>query len=123
MNLRVSKCREILGISIDSALTFESHINKVCKKSSQKLSALVRRSPCMALEKRRTIMKAFIASHFAYCLLVWMLHSRGLNNKNNSLHERALRVTYGDKLSSKNLLGKDRKITLLQYIKETYNYW
>ena len=68
-------------------------------------------------------MKAFIASHFAYCLLVWILHSRGLNNKNNSLHERALRVTYGDKLSSKNLLGKDRKITLLQYIKETYNYW
>ena len=44
-------------------------------------------------------MKAFVTSQFGYCPLVWMFHSRGLNSKSNSLHERTLRTTYGDKLS------------------------
>ena len=44
-------------------------------------------------------MKAFVTSQFGHCPLVWMFHSRGLNSKSNSLHERALRTTYGDKLS------------------------
>ena len=52
-------------------------------------------------------MKAYVASQFGYCHLVWMFHSRSLNNKINSLHERALRITYGDRLSSfENLLKK-----------------
>ena len=45
-------------------------------------------------------MKAFATSQFGYCPLVWMFHSSGLNNKTNSLHERVLRITYGDKSSS-----------------------
>ena len=37
-----------------------------------------------------------------------MFHSRGLNNKTNSLHERALRITYGDRSSLfEDLLKKD----------------
>ena len=37
-----------------------------------------------------------------------MFHSRGLNNKINSLHERGLRITYGDRSSSfEDLLKKD----------------
>ena len=31
-------------------------------------------------------------SQFGYCPLVWMYHSRGLNNKINNIHERALRI-------------------------------
>ena len=44
-------------------------------------------------------MKAYIASQFGYCLLVWMFHGRNLNNKINSMHGRALRITYGDRSS------------------------
>ena len=52
-------------------------------------------------------MKAFITSIFAHCSLVWMLHSRDFNNRINSIHERALRITYGDKIFSfQNLLEK-----------------
>ena len=37
-----------------------------------------------------------------------MFHSRGLNSKSNSLHERALRTSYGDELSLfQDLLKKD----------------
>ena len=40
-----------------------------------------------------------------------MFHSRSLNNKINYLHERALRITYGDRSSSfENLLKKDNSV-------------
>ena len=42
-----------------------------------------------------------------------MLHSRGLNNKINRIHERALRIEYNDKSSSySELLTKDRSVTI-----------
>ena len=34
-------------------------------------------------------MKASICSQFGYCPMVWMFHSRKMNNRINSLHERA----------------------------------
>ena len=51
-------------------------------------------SSSMSLEKRRTLMKAFIESQFNYCPLIWMLHSRALNNKINHIREKALRTVY-----------------------------
>ena len=98
----------LLGITIDSNLSFEEHINNFCKKASQKLIALARISGYMDIQKRRTLMKSFITSQFGYCPLIWMFHSRCLNNKINSIHDRALRTTYGDKTSTfRQLLEKD----------------
>ena len=58
-------------------------------------------------------MKAFIESQFGYCPLVWMFHSRSLNNKINRIHKRALRITYNDKSSSfQNLFEKDDSVTI-----------
>ena len=42
-----------------------------------------------------------------------MFHSTSLNNKINSFHERALRITYGDRSSSfENLLKKDNSVSI-----------
>ena len=42
-----------------------------------------------------------------------MFHSGGLNNKINSLHERALRITYGHRSSSfEGLLKKDNSVSI-----------
>ena len=41
-------------------------------------------------------MKSFVTSQFGHCPLVWMFHSRDLNNKKNYLYERALRITCED---------------------------
>ena len=58
-------------------------------------------------------MKAYIISQFGYCPLVWMFHSRGLNNKINSLHERALRIAYGVRSSSfEDLLKKGNSVSI-----------
>ena len=104
---------ELLGIILDSKLSFEDHINNLCKKASQKLNVLARIAPYMCLEKRKTVMKAYIASQFGYCPLVWMFHSRSLNNETNYLHERALRITCVDRSSSfENLLKKDYSVSI-----------
>ena len=61
---------EPLGIILDPKLSFEDHINNLCKKASQKLNALERIAPYMYLEKRKTVMKTYIISQFWYCLLI-----------------------------------------------------
>ena len=67
----------------------------------------------MDLPKRKVLMKAFIASQFSYCPLIWMFHSRTLNNRINNIHERALRLTYKDNQSSfEELLEKDHSVTV-----------
>ena len=37
-----SLCQKLLGVKIDSKLTFDSHIDGICTKASQKLHALSR---------------------------------------------------------------------------------
>ena len=60
-------------------------------------------------------MKAYFMSQFGYCPLVWMNHSRSLNNRINTLHERALRLVYNDFTSSfAELLEKDNSVTIHQ---------
>ena len=57
-------------------------------------------------------MKAFIASKFGYCPLVWMFHRKKLNSRVNKLHERALRIVYEDYASLLiELLKKDNSTT------------
>ena len=58
-------------------------------------------------------MNAFFDSQFNYCPIIWMFHSRNLNNKINRLHERCLRVIYNDKTSSfEQLLENDNSVSI-----------
>ena len=43
------------------------------------------------------LLTTFITSQFSYCPLVWMFHSRTMNNRINTLHEKALRLVYTNK--------------------------
>ena len=104
---------KLLGINIDSGLTFNEHLNSICKKASNKLNALSRQCAFLPFQKRRILMQAFITSQFNYCPLVWMCHNRVINNKINNLHYRALRMVYNDDISSfEDLLQKDGSVTI-----------
>ena len=85
-----SKYEKLLGVNIDSKLSFEEHLNIICFKARAKINALGRVAPFMNIEKRRTIINAFFKSQFSYCPLIWMFHSRLINNKINRLHKRCL---------------------------------
>ena len=108
-----SSCEKLLGINIDRHLRFNLHVKKVCRKASQKLTALGRLSKLLPLHKRRDLFKAFIESQFAYCPLVWFFHDREVNAKIDRLHERSLRLVYEDYNSTfEELLRKDNSVRI-----------
>ena len=47
-----SSCGKLLGIFIDSNFTFEYHINRICRKTSQKFHALSRISKYISGDKK-----------------------------------------------------------------------
>ena len=111
--IKGSNSVKLLGVQIDNKLNFNEHVTKICKKVSMKLHALARISNLMSPNKLRVILKAFIESQFSYCPLIWMFHSRQLNNRINRLHERALRLVYKDSnLTFEELLRKDNSFTI-----------
>ena len=106
---------KLLGLIIDSELTFNSYVQMICKKASQKLTAILRLANIISEKKKKVLLKTFFESQFSYCPLLWMFCSRKLNNKINRLHERALRIAYADYVSSfEELLIKDGSVTIHQ---------
>ena len=107
--------KKLLCIKLDSKLSFENHVSSFYKKASQKLHALTRIVSYMNLSKRKALMKTFVISQFNYCPLVWMFYRTKLNHRINSIHERALRVTYQDyQFTFLLLLKKDNSVTIHQ---------
>ena len=113
--LNNSKEEKMLGIVIDRNLKFENHIDSICRKASQKLSALNRISPYLDINKRKIIYNSMIKSQFSYCPLVWMFCSRKSNNKINQIHERALRLSFNDNHSDFNSLLENNNETTIHY--------
>ena len=68
-----SNSEQILGVVIDSEVTFAKHIENFCRKSNQNLHALARVANFKTLEKRRLVMKTFVFSQYNYCPLVFFL--------------------------------------------------
>ena len=67
----------------------------------------------MNFEKRRVLVNSLFTLQSNYCPLVWMCHSRTMNNKINHLHERCLRIVYSDKtLSFEKLSEIDRSVPI-----------
>ena len=107
-NIPNSPSQKPLGVTIDNKMSFKFHLTNICADASQKLHGLSRVGNYMTLKQRKIILGSFIVSQFGYCPLVWMFHSREINNRINKIHERSLRIAYQDHKSSfEALLKKD----------------
>ena len=71
-------------------LKFDDHVSTLCRKVSLKINALTRVARYINKDKLRLILKAFRESQFGYCPLIWMFHSRKINNGINRLHIRVV---------------------------------
>ena len=65
-DVKNSREEKLLGVKIDSKLSFENHVSSLCKKASQKLHAFARVANFMDLAKRKSLMKTFITSQFIF---------------------------------------------------------
>ena len=105
--------KDLLGVTLDTKLSFNEHVKSICKKAGTKLNALSRICKILPFRKRRQLVISFFHSNFKYCPLVWMSHSRELNAKINALHYRALKIVYRDDDSTfESLLEKDNSHTV-----------
>ena len=104
---------KLLGITIDSEVTFHKHITSLCSKADQKLSALARIAKYMTIDKSKILLNSFVTAQFNYCPLIWMCHSRTLKNKINRIHEQTLKIVYNDyKSNFKELIERDHSFTI-----------
>ena len=111
---------KLLGITIDNEMKFDEYISNVYKKPQRKLTVLTRIKKYLDFNKLQLLFKTFFDSQFKYCPLTWMFHSRTTSNKINKLHERALRLVYGDYGSTfEELLEKDNSFTVNHYNRQT----
>ena len=111
--LENSNSQKLLGVTIDRKLNFNEHITNLCDKASKKIQALASIFPYIPQTQKRFLMNAYFMFQVGYCPLVWISHSRTLNNRINGLHKRALSLVYND-FSSRfsELLEKDKSVTI-----------
>ena len=60
--VKTSKEDVLLGVRIDSDLTFKEHVTSICSEVNQKLNALTRVSKYINLQRCRILMKSFMTS-------------------------------------------------------------
>ena len=111
--LENSNSQKPLGVIIDKKLNFNEHITNLRDKASKKIQSLARIFENIPQTQKHHLINAYFTSEFGYCPLVWMNHSRTLNNRINGLHKRALSLVYNDFSSSfSELLEKDKSVTI-----------
>ena len=106
---------KLLITLIDSSLKFDNHVKMICKKASQKLTAISRMSHYPSEKKRKVLIASFLESQCNHYPFIWMLCGRRLNHIINKLHERAVRIAYNYYSSDfVELLAKDDTVTIHQ---------
>jgi len=120
----------LLGIKIDSNLSFIPHVTDLCKKSNQKLRALRRVRSYISEDQAKLLINAYILSPFNYCPLVWMFCGKGGSNLVEKCHHRALRIfrnsgqDYNALLTDcnvENIHAKNLKLLLTEVFKSIHN--
>ena len=87
---------KLLGIDIDSKLSFDNYVKAVCAKASRKVSAFSRVASFITFEQAKLLYNSFIMSNFGYCPLIWMFCGKTANEEIHRIHKRALRRLYND---------------------------
>ena len=98
-NIEKSTYEKLLGVNVDYNLKFNEHLESTLKKAVRKVNVLSRILPYRNFVKRSILMNSCFRSQFNYCFLVWMFHSRTINNKIKHLYKRYLRVVDSEKTS------------------------
>ena len=86
-----------LGVHIDQTLSWNVHVENLCKKIASGIGALKRVRSFVPHETLRSIFMSLVQPHFDYCNSVWGCCSKTLARKLQKLQNRAARIlTYSN---------------------------
>ena len=91
---------KLLGVFLDSSLSFDNHVKKICMEAVRQLNSLRRLGKHLDVSNRLLIYKTFLLANFNFCPMVWHFCSKGNMLKLEKVNERALRFIYNDLSSS-----------------------
>ena len=108
-----SNSMKVLGVDLDTKLSFNKHVSNICGKASAQINVLKRLSRYLNESSRIQIYKSFISANFTYCPAAWIFCGHKNSNKLERLQERALRFVFSDSKSSyKDLLLRGNFLSL-----------
>ena len=95
---------EVLGLSIDSKITWTSHLSNICRRAGQRLGALRKLANKLDAKGRANIYKTQVRSIMEYSCLAWMNASQTTLSQLDIIQRKALKI-----------IGVDEDIALQQY--------
>jgi len=90
--LKPSTTVKLLGITIDSKLSFKEHILDLCKKANWSVRCLFRIRKFLIFNQSKLLLNSFIISHFNYAPIFWMFCNKTIYTNILALHKRSLRA-------------------------------
>ena len=79
---------KLLGINIDSKLTFYDHVAKVCRKAAMQINIMKRLGKYLDFNGRLTIYDSFFLPNFNYCPFVYNSMCARNENEIETLNKR-----------------------------------
>lgn len=92
VHVHFQECVKYLGVMIDRKLSFNDHLDYVCKKISRRLGLLTRLSNSVSLFARLTVFNTTILPYFHYCATVMYMLNKGDIDKLQKLQNRCMRT-------------------------------
>jgi len=84
-----------LGVQIDEKLSWDSHIDMICKKAIADIGAMRRTKPFVPVDTLEKVYKSLEQPYFEYCSPLWDNCGKLLNDKLQRFQSRAARVLNG----------------------------
>ena len=82
---------KLLGVYLDQKLSFDYHVDELCRKSGRKLSSVIARlTKTLNVASKMLLFHTYILSQFEYCSLVWHLFTRDKTKKIGKIQKRAM---------------------------------
>ena len=128
--LESAKSVNLLGITIDHNLTFDTHISNIWKTANTNVKSLSRIRNALDKKQAKLLYNSLILSQFNYCSIIWMFSSKTSYKKIEQIQKRGLRIVYNEpNMSLEELLIREQCIsvhrkqinTLLTEIYETFS--
>ena len=85
---------KLLGVNIDTQLSFNTHVTNICTRAGRNLNVLKRVAKSLPVKVKLQLYKTYISCHFNFCPLVWHFCSASNTKMLEKLQYRALRFVF-----------------------------